>query len=85
MVLATPGRAARLDHDGRSLAWCRRRFSVDGPGIPRLEGDEGVCASTIDTRAIPHDDLLGDVWPEEGSADDVIAADRRWRREGGAA
>jgi hypothetical protein len=73
MALATPWRAARLDHDGRSLAWRRRRFSVDGPGVPRLEGAEGVCASTIDAQTIPPDDLLGDFWPEEGSAEDGAA------------
>jgi hypothetical protein len=29
------------------------------------------------------DDLLGDFWPEDETADDFIAAVRRWRHEGG--
>jgi hypothetical protein len=29
------------------------------------------------------DDLLGDFWPEDETADDFIAAVREWRREGG--
>ena len=28
------------------------------------------------------EDLLGDFWPEEESADEFIAAVRKWRREG---
>ena len=28
------------------------------------------------------DDLIGDFWPEDESADDLIAAVREWRREG---
>jgi hypothetical protein len=28
------------------------------------------------------DDLLGDFWPEDETADEFIAAVRRWRREG---
>lgn len=29
------------------------------------------------------DDLLGDFWPENETADEFIAAVRQWRREGG--
>ena len=29
------------------------------------------------------DDLLGDFWPEDETADDFIAAVRSWRHEGG--
>ena len=29
------------------------------------------------------DDLLGDFWPEDETADEFIAAVRQWRREGG--
>ena len=28
------------------------------------------------------DDLIGDFWPEDETADDLIAAVREWRREG---
>jgi hypothetical protein len=31
------------------------------------------------------DDLLGDFWPEDETADEFIAAVRRWRHEGGRA
>jgi hypothetical protein len=31
------------------------------------------------------DDLLGDFWPEDESADEFVAAVRRWRHEGGCA
>ena len=29
------------------------------------------------------DDLLGDFWPEEETADEFVATVRQWRREGG--
>ena len=29
------------------------------------------------------EDLLGDFWPEDETADEFIAAVRQWRREGG--
>ena len=29
------------------------------------------------------DDLLGDFWPEDETADEFVAAVRQWRREGG--
>jgi hypothetical protein len=30
-----------------------------------------------------YDDLLGDFWPEDETADEFVSAVRQWRQEGG--
>lgn len=47
------------------------------PSVEELAARQGV------SPVADVDDLLGDFWPEEESADEFIAAVRRWRREGG--
>lgn len=45
--------------------------------LPALAAEQGV-------RPVSNfDDLLGDFWPEGETADEFIAAVRRWRDEGG--
>ncbi len=45
--------------------------------LPALAAEQGVQPVSN------FDDLLGDFWPEEETADEFIAAVRRWRDEGG--
>ncbi|MBI4603404.1 MAG: hypothetical protein HY721_15740 [Planctomycetes bacterium] len=43
---------------------------------------DAVIASQGVKPVIRFDDLLGDFWPQDESADDFTAAVREWRREG---
>jgi predicted HTH domain antitoxin len=46
----------------------------------------GTLAAEQGVRPVRRfEDLLGDFWPEDESADDFITAIRQWRREGGRA
>jgi hypothetical protein len=57
-------------------------------GSPLTQVEEGpadlVALATAQGAplAARFEDLLGDFWPEEESADEFIAAVREWRREG---
>ena len=52
-------------------------FSQQTMDLDTLAARQGVRPVTN------FDDLLGDFWPEDETADDFIAAVRQWRREGG--
>jgi hypothetical protein len=43
---------------------------------------DALAASQGAPLAVRFDDLIGDFWPEDESADEVVATIRRWRREG---
>ena len=45
--------------------------------LPTLAAQQGVGPVTN------FDDLLGDFWPEDETADEFVAAVRQWRRESG--
>ncbi len=47
------------------------------PDLATLAAQQGVSPVTN------FDDLLGDFWPEDETADEFIAAVRQWRRDGG--
>jgi hypothetical protein len=64
---------------GPSLVPGRVFFSQERPDLDTLAAQQGVRPVTN------FDDLLGDFWPEDETADDFIAAVRQWRREGGCA
>ncbi len=52
-------------------------FRARPKDIATLAAEQGV------RPVMNFEDLLGDFWPEDGSADDFITAVRRWRRERG--
>ena len=52
-------------------------FSQPQADLETLAAQQGVQPITN------FEDLLGDFWPEDETADDFIAAVRQWRREGG--
>ncbi len=54
-------------------------FRTPPKDLATLAAEQGVQPVTN------FDDLLGDFWPEDETADDFIAAVRNWRREGGCA
>ena len=45
--------------------------------LKQLAAEQGV------RRLVKNEDLRADFWPEDETADQIIAAVRRWRREGG--
>lgn len=52
-------------------------FFDDDPDLETLAARQGV--KPVEDPRVP----LGDFWPEDETADEFIAAVRRWRREGG--
>jgi hypothetical protein len=52
-------------------------FRSPPKGLATLAAEQGVQPVT------DFDNLLGDFWPEDETADDFIVAVRSWRREGG--
>ena len=52
------------------------------PVMPDVTDIEALAAQQGVSPISNFDDLLGDFWPEDESADDFIAAVREWRREG---
>jgi hypothetical protein len=65
---------------------------TDGPGIV-MTGREFVSAPPKDAETLAReqgvkpiksiDDLRGDFWPDDESADEFVETIRQWRREGG--
>lgn len=43
---------------------------------------EALASAQGTPLAVNFEDLLGDFWPEDETADDFVAAVRQWRREG---
>ena len=83
-----------LDEDGRhDVATTEAPARRTGP--PVMSGREFMSqprrtwqelAAEQGVRPVERfEDLLGDFWPEDETADDFIAAVREWRREGGRA
>ncbi len=70
--------AARLAARMGPLAMSRREFFAQPKkDLATLAAEQGVRPVTN------FDDLLGDFWPEDETADEFAAAVRQWRREGG--
>ncbi len=55
----------------------RAFFAQQPADLPTLAARQGVRPVTS------FEDLLGDFWPEDETADEFIAAVREWRHEGG--
>ena len=81
------------EHNGLELAamrvaeWSREMPLVTGRAF-RLQPpmDWRTLAARQGVRPVERfEDLLGDFWPEDETADEFIAAVREWRREGGTA
>lgn len=61
---------------GKTLPAAKRNGAVKGNRtVEALAAEQGVGP------AEDFDKLLGDFWPEDETADEFIAAVRRWRRE----
>ena len=82
-LLAEHGRAeqnaaARLERRMGPRLVPGRRFAVSGPqDLRTLAAEQGVQPVTT------FEDLLGDFWPEDETADEFVATVRRWRCESG--
>lgn len=71
-----------LRRPGWPREWDRWRcrdefFAQPKKDLATLAAEQGVRPVTN------FDDLLGDFWPEDETADEFAAAVRQWRREGG--
>jgi hypothetical protein len=68
----------RLSRRMRPAVVSGRAFFAQQPkDLPTIAAEQGV------KPVARFDDLLGDFWPEDETADEFIATVRRWRREGG--
>ncbi|MBT3269020.1 hypothetical protein HN371_17870 [Candidatus Poribacteria bacterium] len=62
--------------DAARLALTRLTPMLKRHDLDTLAREQGVGP------VVNFDDLLGDFWPEDETADEFIATVRRWRREG---
>ena len=74
--------------DGTAMARLTKRMAPQGVAGSTFFAQQQTDLTTLAAQqGVPpvtnFDDLLGDFWPEDETADDFIAAVRRWRHEGG--
>lgn len=73
----TPAEESRRRETGSAVVSGRDFRSAPATDLQALAAQQNV-------KPVAHfEDLLGDFWPEDESADDFVATVRQWRREGG--
>jgi hypothetical protein len=79
-LLEAQGSAAGSNGKGH-----RRAMPPTVPGEQFFAPQDGATPVTRQSKgqAVDFDELLGDFWPEDETADEFIAGVRQWRREGG--